>query len=70
MVVQDTKAEDIAGADEIKAEKINAENALILHRGRYNEPGAAGQDVYAAVKKAREHMRKTGVQQGTSGKTR
>lgn len=28
-----------------------------VHRGRYNEPGREGADVYDIVQKAREHMR-------------
>lgn len=65
MAVQDTKADAV-----ISAEKINVENPSILHRGRYNEPGTGGQDVYEAVKKAKEHMRTTGEPQGRSGNIR
>ena len=29
-----------------------------IHRGRYNEPGADGKDVYESMDKLKEHMKK------------
>ncbi|MDO5292363.1 MAG: hypothetical protein Q4F05_06390 [bacterium] len=28
-----------------------------MHRGRYNEPGVDGKDIYGIGKKAKEHMK-------------